>query len=128
MDKKEFKVLLVEDDDVIRDVYQHYFEKDNFSVYVATTGPDAISYSENQTFDIILLDVIIPGYDGFTVLRKLKENEKTASIPVMVLTNLDDDKYLQRALKLGANEYMIKANSTPSEILQHMKILLKSKS
>ncbi len=124
-EKKEFKVLLVEDDDVIRDVYQHYFEKQNFLVYTATTGPDAISYSENQTFDIILLDIIIPGFDGFTVLRKLKDNEKTAKIPVMVLTNLDDDKYVQRALKLGANEYLIKSNTTPKSIVDHIKNLLK---
>jgi len=121
MDPK--KILLVEDDDIIRQVYQHYFEKSGLLVYLANTGPDAVSYSLNEDFDLIILDIIIPGFDGFHVIEKLKENEKTAKIPVMILTNLDDDKYVKRATKLGATEYLIKSNTTPAQAVEHIKSL-----
>ncbi len=117
------KILLVEDDDIIRQVYQHYFEKSGYLVYTASSGPDAVAYFQNQDFDIIILDIIIPGFDGFHVIEKLKENEKTAKIPVMILTNLDDDKFVKRATKFGATEYLIKSNTTPQQAVEHVKSL-----
>ncbi len=124
MTEKPKRILLVEDDDILIDVYKHFFEKSGFWVYTANNGPDAVAYSENQDFDIVVLDIIIPGFDGFTVLRKLRENQKTATLPVMVMTNLDEDKYLTRALKLGASEYLIKANTTPQVAVDHIKTII----
>lgn len=118
------KILLVEDDDILRDVYKHYFEKSGFWVYIVSNGPDAVAYTENQDFDVVVLDIILPGFDGFTVLRKIRENKKTASLPVVVMTNLDDDKYVTRALKLGASEYLIKANTTPQVATEHIKTII----
>lgn len=118
------RILLVEDDDIIRDVYKHYFEKVGYWVYTATNGPDAVAFTEKQDFDVVLLDIIIPGYDGFNVLRKIRENQKTQNLPVMVLTNLDEDKYVTRALKLGANEYLIKSNTTPQVAVDHIKTII----
>lgn len=124
MKNEPHKILLVEDDDILRDVYKHYLEKAGFWVYTVNNGPDAVAFTENQGFDIVLLDIIIPGFDGFTVLRKIRENQKTANLPVMVLTNLDEDKYVSRALKLGANEYLIKANTTPQVAADHIKTII----
>ncbi len=118
------KILLVEDDSILRETYQHFFEKSGYIVYLASSGPDAVSFSENEAFDIILLDIIIPGFDGFHVLSKLKENPKTAHIPVVMMTNLDDDKFLQRAMKLGATEYLIKATTTPQTTVAHVKEII----
>lgn len=118
------KILLVEDDSILREAYQHFFEKAGYIVYLASSGPDAVSFSQNEAFDIILLDIIIPGFDGFHVLAKLKENSKTAPIPVVMMTNLDDDKFLQRAMKLGATEYLIKANTTPQSAVAHIKEII----
>jgi len=118
------KILLIEDDDIIRQVYQHFFEKSGFLVYTASNGPDAVSYSQNEDFDIIILDIIIPGFDGFHVIEKLKENGKTAKIPVVILTNLDDEKYVKRATKLGAAEYLIKSNTTPQQAIEHIKSII----
>jgi DNA-binding response OmpR family regulator len=126
MDKPR-KVLLVEDDNVLRDVYKHFLEKEGFWVYTAENGPDAVAFTENQEFDAVLLDIIIPGFDGFTALRKIRENQKTAKLPVMMLTNLDEDKYVSRALKLGANEYLIKANTTPQVAADHLKSMLEKR-
>jgi DNA-binding response OmpR family regulator len=122
------KILLVEDDDILRDVYKHYFEKEGFWVYSVNNGPDAVAFTENQEFDIVLLDIIIPGFDGFTVLRKIRENQKTSKMPVMIMTNLDEDKYMTRALKLGANEYLIKANTTPDVATAHIKTIISKES
>lgn len=118
------KILLVEDDSILREAYQHYFEKSGYMVYSASSGPDAVSFSENEAFDIIILDVIIPGFDGFHVLSKLKENSKTSHIPVVILTNLDEEKFLQRAMKLGATEYLIKTNTTPQSAVNHIKEII----
>ena len=122
---KPKKILLVEDDDIIRQVYQHYLEKSGYLVYIAPSGPDAVSYSQHETFDVVILDIILPGFDGFHVMEQLKANEKTANIPVMVMTNLDDDKYIKRATKLGATEYLIKSNTTPQVVVEHIKSLTK---
>lgn len=124
MKNKPVRILLVEDDDVLRDVYKIFFEKAGFLVYTANNGPDAVAYSQNQDFEMVVLDIIIPGFDGFTALRKIRESQKTAKLPVMVLTNLDDDKYLTRALKLGANEYLIKSNTTPQVAVEHIKTII----
>lgn len=121
------KILLVEDDDILRDVYKHFFEKEGFWVYTASNGPDAVAFTENQDFDVVVLDIIIPGFDGFTVLRKIRENQKTAKLPVLMMTNLDEDKYVTRALKLGANEYLIKANTTPQVATDHIKTIMNQK-
>lgn len=118
------KILLVEDDSIVREAYQHFFEKAGYMVYLASSGPDAVSFSQKEAFDIILLDIIIPGFDGFHVLSKLKEDSKTAHIPVVMMTNLDDDKFLQRAMKLGATEYLIKANTTPQTAVAHIKEII----
>lgn len=115
------KILLVEDDNILREAYQHYIEKSGYQVYVASNGPDAVSYSQNENFDLVVLDIIIPGFDGFHVIAKLKENPKTSKLPIIVLTNLDEEKFLQRAMKLGAIEYLIKTNTTPQQVVQHIK-------
>lgn len=124
MRTKPKKILLVEDDDILRDVYKHYFETSGFWVYTVSNGSDAVAFTENQDFDIVVLDIILPGFDGFTVLRKIRENQKTLTLPVLVLTNLDDNKYITRAFKLGANEYLIKANTTPKVAVEHIKTII----
>ncbi len=127
MEQPPKKILLVEDDEILRDVYKHFFEKSGFWVYTANNGPDAVAFTENQEFDAVVLDIIIPGFDGFAVLRKIRENQKTAKLPVMMMTNLDEDKYVTRALKLGANEYLIKANTTPQVAVEHLKTVIGKK-
>lgn len=118
------KILLVEDDSILREAYQHFLEKSGYVVYVAATGPDAVSFSTKEAFDIVLLDIILPGFDGFHVLAKLKEDSKTSHIPVIIMTNLDEEKFLQRAMKLGATEYLIKANTTPQTAVAHIKEII----
>ncbi|MDP2671800.1 MAG: response regulator [bacterium] len=118
------RILFVEDDNIEREAYQHQLEKAGFAISVADTGPKAVDMLGKEEVDLVVLDIMIPGFDGFHVLEKIKANPKTTETPVVVLTNLDDDKFLRRAIKLGATEYLIKANTLPSQVVAHIKRLL----
>ena len=76
---------------------------------------------------MILLDLLLPGIDGFTILERLKADKKTASIPVVVLSNLGQPEDINRAMKLGAEDFMVKANFTPNEIIEKIKNVLNKK-
>ncbi len=75
---------------------------------------------------MLLLDLILPGIDGFEVLSKIKEEPATASIPVVILSNLGQREDVERGLKLGAVDYLVKAHFTPNEIIEKVKANLKS--
>lgn len=118
---KSKKVLLVEDDALIVELYQERFsEEDDIELKVARDGKLALKEVDGQ-YDLILLDILLPEINGFTVLKKLKEKAETRDIPVVVLTNLgsertDTDK--QVALSLGAVDYLVKSFHTPDELVE----------
>ena len=117
------KVLLVEDEPLIIELYQEAFEQEDFELEVAVDGQEGLKKAENLP-DLILLDILLPGINGFEVLKELKKNGKTRDIPVIVLTNLgseqsDSDKHL--ALSLGAVDYLVKSYHTPDELTEIVK-------
>jgi len=75
--------------------------------------------------DLVLLDLILPGIDGFEVLAKVKEDPATTSVPVIILSNLGQREDVERGMKLGAIDYLIKAHFTPNEIIDKIKVNLK---
>lgn len=115
------KVLLVEDEALLVDLYKEVFEKQPFNLNIAETGNDALTQVNNDRPDLILLDILLPGMNGFEVLRKLKSSPKTKDIPVIVLTNLgseETDKDRQLALSLGAIDYLVKSYHTPDNLVE----------
>lgn len=118
---KKSKVLLIEDEPLLIEMYQEAFEDHNqMELSVATSGDDGLKIAEETLPDLILLDILLPGLNGFEVLKRLKNNQKTSEIPVIVLTNLgseqsDNDKHL--AMSLGAVDYLVKSYHTPDEIV-----------
>ena len=74
--------------------------------------------------DLILLDLILPGLDGFEILERLKDNPSTSGIPVLILSNLGQKDEIERGLKLGAIDFLVKAHFTPEEIVDKIKIAL----
>ena len=74
--------------------------------------------------DVILLDIILPQMDGFTVLKALKEDKATKNVPVVLLTNLGQDGDVKKGLELGAVDYLIKANFTPAQVVDKVKSVL----
>lgn len=118
------KVLLVEDDKMIIDMYTLKFTQEGYDVMQAENGKDGLDMAMKSNPDIVLLDIILPQMDGFTVLKNLKANASTQKIPVVLLTNLGQDGDVKKGLELGAVDYLIKANFTPSQVVDKVKSLL----
>ena len=86
------KVLLIEDDVRVRELYELVLKMDEYSVVTAETGEDGLAKAREEMPDLIFLDIRLPGMDGLEVLETLRKDEKTSSIPVVILSNLDDEK------------------------------------
>jgi DNA-binding response OmpR family regulator len=118
------KVLLVEDDKMIIDMYTLKFTQEGYDVVQAENGKDGLELAKKERPDIILLDIILPQMDGFTVLKELKADANVKDTPVVLLTNLGQDGDVKKGLELGANDYLIKANYTPSQVVDKVKSVL----
>jgi len=119
------KILLVEDDPLLIKMYQTKFRNEGFELIIAQDGEEGFKMADEQQPDFILLDIMMPKLSGIDLLAKLKENDKTKNIPVIVLTNLSQPKEAEKAIALGAKEYLIKADITPGEIVKKIKEYLK---
>lgn len=111
------KILLVEDDNFIREIYQHELEKAGLEITTAATGKAGLDLAKSQDFDLILLDIMLPEIDGFKVLEALKADGKTKNIDIVILSNLGQDDLLNKALSLGAKAYIIKSSTTPQQVV-----------
>ena len=118
------KILLVEDDPFLLDMYSTKFKDVGFNIVVAQDGEMAITKAKEERPDLVLLDVVLPKKDGFEVLKTLKSDSATAGIPVILLTNLGLDSDVKRGLELGAQSYIIKAHFTPTEVVAKVKEVL----
>lgn len=117
-----YKVLFLEDEPTIREVLTEYMLVSGYQVTTAERGEEAIAILKNQEFDLAVLDICVPGADGFEVLKFLQENrQKTAAI---MLTALEDEKIQVRAFNLHADDYVIKPVS-PIILLKRMETILR---
>lgn len=121
MSDKKIKVLLVEDESMIVDMYKMRLEEEGFEVLVTDKGTEAFEIASKEKPNIILLDVILPEIDGFSVLQMIKGDSKTKNIPVMMLTNLGQESDKEKGSQLGAVEYFIKSQHTPADVLSAVK-------
>lgn len=119
------KVLIIEDDSSIIQMYSLKFQEAGYAVVQATTGVEGLEVAKKEKPDVILLDVIIPQYDGFVVTEKLQADPATKNIPIILLTNLAQEGDKDRGIKLGAKDYLIKAEFTPTEVLAKVQAFLK---
>ncbi len=118
-DKK--KVLIAEDDQLISKMYKTKLEADGYKVITADNGAAALEAVKSEKPDIILLDIIMPQLDGFSVLKELKSDNATKSIKVLMLTNLGTDEDMAKGKELGADDYIVKASMTPSQVSAEIK-------
>lgn len=118
-------ILLVEDDVFLASIYQKKFEMEGFKITVVDNGEKVLAEAKKKTPDIVLLDILLPKRDGFSVLGQLKEDSATKSIPVILLTNLGQKDDVDKGLAAGATDYLIKAHFKPSEIVDKVKKVLK---
>ena len=111
------KVLIVDDDAFLLDMYSIKFKESGFLVEIAKNGEEAIAKAKSLNPDVILLDIVMPKMDGFDVLREIKKNNIAPGAKIFILTNLGQKEDVDRGLKLGASDYIVKAHFTPSEVV-----------
>ena len=121
------RILLVEDDEMLHGMYSQKFTQEKFQVISAYNGAEGLEKAEKEKPDVILMDIIMPKMDGFVALKKIKQNKDLAKIPVIMLTNLGQEEDIKKGRELGADDYFIKANHTPGEVVSKVKALLKNK-
>jgi len=119
------KILIVEDDKFLRELIAKKLSEGGFIVEEASDGEEGIRKIKEGRPDLILLDLILPSIDGFEVLEKIKEDLETKPIPVIVLSNLGQKEDIERGLKLGAFDYLVKAHFTPGEVIEKVRNALR---
>ena len=117
-------VLIVEDDTFLANIYKTKFEMEGFKVSVSENGELGLSDIKKKKPDIVLLDILLPKMDGFTVLENAKADKAIRNIPVILLTNLGQKDDVEKGLQLGAVDYLIKAHFKPSETVAKVRKVL----
>lgn len=125
MDEEPIDVLLIEDDPAVLEMYKLKLELDGYRVNVAIDGEEGLARATELLPDIIFLDIRLPKKDGFEVLQSLRSQDETADIPVVILSNYGEKELVDRGLKLGANEFLIKAETTPTSLSEGINDWLK---
>jgi two-component system, OmpR family, response regulator RpaA len=113
---EEVRVLFIEDDPAVAEMYKLKLELDGYTVTVAKDGEEGLQMANQSPPDIIFLDTRLPKMDGFAVLERLRSEERTSEIPVIILSNYGERELVDRGLKLGALEYLIKSQTTPANL------------
>lgn len=118
-------ILIIEDDKFLRELIVKKLVGEGYKTSEAIDGEEGIKKIREEKPDLVLLDLILPGIDGFEVLAKMKGDSKLAPIPVIILSNLGQKEDVERGLKMGAIDYLVKAHFTPGEIIEKIKNILK---
>ena len=121
-------ILTIEDDNFLQGLEATKLKKEGYNVLAASNSVEAFKTmgdSQNK-IDLILLDLLLPDMDGFMILEKIRQDKALLSIPVIVFSNLSEEKDIQRATKLGISEFMVKSNFTLDELAKKVKDLIGS--
>ena len=121
------KILVIEDDVFLRRIISRKLLKEGYSVIEAIDGEKGLKTVKEEKPDLVLLDLVLPEMDGFEVLGKIKKDPVVSEIPVIVLSNLGEKNDIERGLKAGAADYLVKAHFTPGEIINRIEAVLKIK-
>ena len=118
------KIVWVEDDQFLNDIIARKLSTTKCLFFHSSEGEEALKIIDREKPDIIMLDIILSGMDGFEILRRIKSNEKTKHIPVILLSNLGQASDIEKGKKLGAVRFLVKATVTPNEIVDQIKEVL----
>ncbi len=121
------KLLIVEDDPYVVRLYQRLFALEKFEVEIAADGLDGIHKAKSFKPDLILLDIMMPIMNGLEALQKLKDDPATKDMQVIMLTNVGEDSVVEIARSFGAQDYLVKSDFTPEEVLKKVRSYLKEK-
>ena len=119
-------ILLVEDDPFLVDIYSTKLKEAGFSVQVAIDGKEVLKKMKEKGNipDLLLLDIVLPNFNGWEILRKIERDDELKTLKVVILSNLGEKQEIEKVLKLGAARYLVKAHYTPSEVVEEVKKIL----
>lgn len=121
----KYKILIIDDDEFLLDMYSLKFKEEGFDVEVAMGGLEALEKIKNGLEpNIILVDLVMPNMDGFEFIKELKDKALAKKSKVVILTNLGQKEDVEKGIRLGADDYIVKAYFTPSEIMKKIKNIL----
>lgn len=115
---KKFVVLIVEDENEVRELYRDLLTDNGFEVLLAANGKEGIVLAREKSWDLMLLDIMLPEIDGLSVLQEIKENHDK---PVLIISNLNSDDVIARATDLGSNGYVVKSELNPQQFVVEVK-------
>lgn len=121
MNPQSKKILLVEDEDFIRELYFRQLTKEGFLVKTAIDGQSGLNLLKNEAFDLLLLDIMLPGMNGLQLLREFKTQNPNSPMITILLTNLGQEAVIKEGFELGAQAYLIKASYTPDQVVGEVK-------
>ena len=123
------KILIVEDEKFIQDLYVLVFTKAEFDVDTASDGDEALEKVKNNSYDIILLDIMLAKKNGVDVLRFIRSDDShQKNVPVFLITNLGQENIIKEAFTIGADGYLLKSQINPTDIVAAVTSYLKKKS
>ena len=121
MAKAKHTILVVEDDPLLLDLYRLKLRAEGFAVVTSTNGREGVEAALVSKPELILLDILMPEVDGYAALKKLKSDERTKKIPVIIFSNLSQSWEIEKGLKLGADDFVIKTSLTPAQLAEKVK-------
>ncbi|MFA4998989.1 MAG: response regulator [Candidatus Paceibacterota bacterium] len=121
------RVLIVEDEEFLIRALEDNLVADGYAVDIAKNGEEAVRKIRKKKPDLILLDILMPGSDGFYVIKEIKRSPIWKSIPVIVLSNLGEDTAIKRALEVGADDYFVKSQHPIQEVIKRVEDYLEGR-
>lgn len=118
-------ILLIEDDPFLIEIYTTKLKEAGYSVDIAEDGDTGLRAIKQKAPDLVLLDVVLPNFNGWEILRKIRRTKNLKDLKVIILSNLGEREEIEKGLKLGAAKYLVKAHFTPSEVVKEIKKILK---
>lgn len=118
------KVLIIEDDSFLQGLEASKLKKASYDIVTASTGEEGMEKIGEPGVDLVLLDLVLPKFDGFEILKKIRATESLKKLPVIVFSNLSEDKDIKKAEDLGATDFMVKSNFTLDELVERINKIL----
>ena len=119
--EKKFNILLVDDESDFIEPIAFWLEAKGYKVRMGLNGQECLDLLDQEEPDIILLDIVLPKMDGWTLLKKIKKDKELKDIPVVIISNLSDEASQSRGIKLGAKDYLAKINYSIEELVDKIK-------
>jgi CheY-like chemotaxis protein len=115
-DPRPLRILMVEDDVALANMYAMRFRRDGHEVTTVHDGETGLAEAVDGEYDLVFLDISLPRMDGITVLQRMRQHQKVADRPVVILSNYSEPPLMARGAELGARTYLVKSETSPTEI------------